>query len=181
LAFEIRKISKKNKKIIYLFQKHSKNKNQQDRNEKANSGCSSTTDRSSLDEEHDSGLGPEELEKRNSDSSASSSSGEILPALPYEIKLSEVMGRYLVAARNLQAGEIVMEELPLAIGPCADSDAVCLGCYGELPSRSKQFKLVIIFFFFIKLFFLMAVSILFFYQTGVLDVAGRYVDQNVKV
>lgn len=40
--------------------------------------------------------------------------------------------RYIVAARDLRAGEKIIEELPLVIGPCADSDPICLGCYIDL-------------------------------------------------
>lgn len=48
------------------------------------------------------------------------------------------MGRYLVAARNIKAGETVINELPLVIGPCGEP--VCLGCYVPIPTRSKQYK-----------------------------------------
>lgn len=50
------------------------------------------------------------------------------------------MGRYLVASKDLKAGSIIIEEQALIIGPCADSDPVCLGCYIELPKNTKIFK-----------------------------------------
>ncbi|XP_055372635.1 SET domain-containing protein SmydA-8 isoform X2 [Condylostylus longicornis] len=62
--------------------------------------------------------------------------------LPYEIKFSDIMGRYLVASRHLNPGELIIQEEPLAVGPCSDSDPVCLGCYHpiEFPFLDSQFK-----------------------------------------
>ncbi|XP_055845262.1 SET domain-containing protein SmydA-8 [Episyrphus balteatus] len=60
--------------------------------------------------------------------------------LPYKVEISEVMGRYLVASRNLEAGEPIIEELPLAIGPSANSEAVCLGCYIPVKLTLSQYK-----------------------------------------
>ncbi|XP_037024983.1 SET domain-containing protein SmydA-8 [Bradysia coprophila] len=57
---------------------------------------------------------------------------------PYEIANSKVMGRYLVSARNLKAGEVVIVEKPIVIGPCGEP--VCLGCYIPIPTRSNQYK-----------------------------------------
>ncbi|XP_055536040.1 SET domain-containing protein SmydA-8 [Wyeomyia smithii] len=48
---------------------------------------------------------------------------------PFVVKYSEVYGRYLVATRDLKAGEKIIEVEPLAIGPWAESDPVCLGCH----------------------------------------------------
>lgn len=55
----------------------------------------------------------------------------------FAIKHSDVMGRYLVAAKDLKQGELVIEELPLAIGPCGDREPICLGCYVELAGGKK--------------------------------------------
>ncbi|GBP27659.1 SET domain-containing protein SmydA-8, isoform A [Eumeta japonica] len=54
----------------------------------------------------------------------------------YEIKKSDVMGRYLIAKRDIKAGEIVIEEPALAVGPCAGCGLICLGCYRELDECS---------------------------------------------
>ncbi|XP_023941136.2 SET domain-containing protein SmydA-8 [Bicyclus anynana] len=51
----------------------------------------------------------------------------------FEIQKSEELGRYLVAARDLAPGEVVITELPLVFGPKAmfDPEATmpCVGCY----------------------------------------------------
>lgn len=56
----------------------------------------------------------------------------------YEVKNSADIGRYLIARKDLRPAEIVMKVAPIAIGPCTDSDPVCLGCYVPIiPSRIK--------------------------------------------
>jgi hypothetical protein len=37
--------------------------------------------------------------------------------------------RYLVAGKDLAAGELIIEEDPLVIGPSQQCGLVCLGCY----------------------------------------------------
>uniref|UniRef100_A0A336MKR3 CSON000704 protein n=1 Tax=Culicoides sonorensis TaxID=179676 RepID=A0A336MKR3_CULSO len=60
---------------------------------------------------------------------------------PYRIAISEVMGRYLVANRDLRAGELIIKTEPLVVGPCAESPPVCLGCNADLPRcQKKQYK-----------------------------------------
>lgn len=56
---------------------------------------------------------------------------------PYIVRHSDVWGRYLVAARNLKAGEKIIQVEPLAMGPWAASDPVCLGCYKRFAKGSK--------------------------------------------
>lgn len=53
----------------------------------------------------------------------------------YEIKTSDVMGRYLVASRDINAGEVIIEEPALAVGPCSGCNIICLGCYRELEDN----------------------------------------------
>jgi len=59
---------------------------------------------------------------------------------PYRIDISPVMGRYLVANKNLKAGELLMQVEPLVVGPCAESPPTCLGCNIEVKFGSKQKK-----------------------------------------
>ncbi|XP_041981849.1 SET domain-containing protein SmydA-8 isoform X2 [Aricia agestis] len=56
--------------------------------------------------------------------------------LCYEIKHSDVMGRYVVATREIKPGEVIMSEPALAVGPCAGCGLICLGCYRELDESS---------------------------------------------
>ncbi|XP_059477040.1 SET domain-containing protein SmydA-8 [Neocloeon triangulifer] len=58
---------------------------------------------------------------------------------PVEIRNSEVMGRYLVATRDLRPGEWILRNLePLVVGPCQGGlPSLCLGCHEplQLPLR----------------------------------------------
>ncbi|XP_065084830.1 SET domain-containing protein SmydA-8 [Ochlerotatus camptorhynchus] len=56
---------------------------------------------------------------------------------PYIVRFSDICGRYLVAARNLKAGEKIIEVDPLAIGPWAASEPVCIGCYKRFEKGAK--------------------------------------------
>jgi len=47
----------------------------------------------------------------------------------YTIKQNDKVGRFLTAAKDLKAGEQVLEEIPWAIGPKSGSPVICLGCY----------------------------------------------------
>lgn len=48
---------------------------------------------------------------------------------PYAVATSPELGRHWVAARDIAAGEVLLEERPLAVGPKAGSPPVCLTCY----------------------------------------------------
>ncbi|XP_001354556.2 SET domain-containing protein SmydA-8 [Drosophila pseudoobscura] len=58
----------------------------------------------------------------------------------FHIAQSEIYGRYLVASRQLEAGELLITEEPLAIGPCVSGDAVCLGCYQPVGLGREQYR-----------------------------------------
>ena len=49
----------------------------------------------------------------------------------------------MVASRDIRAGEVIFEEMPLTFGPSDNSRPVCLGCY---QVRSDVCMLVKIFF-----------------------------------
>ncbi|XP_050677045.1 uncharacterized protein LOC126973768 [Leptidea sinapis] len=53
----------------------------------------------------------------------------------YEVKHSEVLGRYLVAAKNLRAGEVILSDRPFVLGPSSDSSFVCFNCYRPLINK----------------------------------------------
>lgn len=61
-------------------------------------------------------------------------------SLPYLIEKSDIYGRYLVASRQLEPGELLISEEPLAIGPCVSGDPVCLGCYQPVTLARNQYR-----------------------------------------
>jgi len=40
--------------------------------------------------------------------------------------------RFLEAAKDLKAGELILEEDPLVVGPVEDSEPICIGCYASI-------------------------------------------------
>ncbi|XP_015438621.1 PREDICTED: protein msta, isoform A-like [Dufourea novaeangliae] len=66
-----------------------------------------------------------------------------MPTPPkYKVSRSEKLGRYLQAAKNLAAGEVILRETPIAVGPTTSSrDYVCFACLRLLPKmkRTPQF------------------------------------------
>ncbi|XP_066945612.1 SET domain-containing protein SmydA-8-like [Macrobrachium rosenbergii] len=49
--------------------------------------------------------------------------------IPYVIEIHPVYGRYCVATRDIKPGEIIMREVPVAVGPKNMSIPLCLGCH----------------------------------------------------
>ncbi|XP_053994489.1 SET domain-containing protein SmydA-8-like isoform X1 [Hylaeus volcanicus] len=65
-----------------------------------------------------------------------------IPPLKYKIARTEKLGRYLQAAKNLAAGEVILREKPVAVGPMTTSqDYVCFACLRLLPKirRGTQY------------------------------------------
>lgn len=60
--------------------------------------------------------------------------------LAYVIKVSDVMGRYLVASRDLRPGEIIMTVDPLVVGPPQGCQPLCLGCYKKLHLEENAYR-----------------------------------------
>ncbi|XP_053669848.1 SET domain-containing protein SmydA-8 [Anopheles nili] len=56
--------------------------------------------------------------------------------LPYLVKRSEQVGRYIVAARDIKAGDAIIETDPLVVGPCAESEPVCVACHSTFDPGS---------------------------------------------
>lgn len=55
---------------------------------------------------------------------------------PYAEVTSAELGRHWVATRDIAAGEVLLEERPLAVGPKAGAPAgVCLACYAATRNR----------------------------------------------
>ena len=47
---------------------------------------------------------------------------------PYKLSISPELGYYLVAARDIRQGEIILRETPIMVGPKVVSLPLCLGC-----------------------------------------------------
>lgn len=56
---------------------------------------------------------------------------------PFLIKKSAELGRFGVANRDLQPGEMFFEEFPFAVGPKASSTCCCLECYSPVDATSS--------------------------------------------
>ena len=53
-----------------------------------------------------------------------------------EIQTNQEFGRYLVAAENLTASQVFIEETPFAYGPKPENNCVCLECFVVLDGKS---------------------------------------------
>jgi hypothetical protein len=47
----------------------------------------------------------------------------------YVLKRNDIMGRYIIAGKDIPAGTVIMDEPALVIGPKQDSVVICLGCH----------------------------------------------------
>lgn len=60
-------------------------------------------------------------------------------ASKYNVAQSEKLGRYLQAAKDLAASEVILREKPVAVGPMISSkDYVCFACLRFLPKMKKM-------------------------------------------
>uniref|UniRef100_A0A182R8Y9 SET domain-containing protein n=1 Tax=Anopheles funestus TaxID=62324 RepID=A0A182R8Y9_ANOFN len=55
-----------------------------------------------------------------------------------EIRKSDQLGRYLVAKRDIKAGELILAEDPIVVGPYWDADISCLGCLRPASRTCKK-------------------------------------------
>ena len=57
---------------------------------------------------------------------------------PFKIEQSTQLGKYLVAGRNLNPGDLILDEEVSVLGPPGDEDCpdLCLGCYFPTHSYS---------------------------------------------
>lgn len=54
----------------------------------------------------------------------------------FQVCTNEKLGRYYVSSRDIKAGEIVLKESPLVVGPSQETGPVCIGCL-EVISKSS--------------------------------------------
>ncbi|KAJ9593991.1 hypothetical protein L9F63_014586, partial [Diploptera punctata] len=57
---------------------------------------------------------------------------------PFKIADNKVLGRHLIATRDLKVGEVILKEMPLIAGPSQITPPVCLGCYKLLNEQSAR-------------------------------------------
>lgn len=55
-----------------------------------------------------------------------------------QVQEDSVLGRHLVATRNIKPGEVILQELPLIKGPAQITAPVCLGCYKLLSPETAR-------------------------------------------
>uniref|UniRef100_A0A1L8DX66 Putative histone tail methylase n=1 Tax=Nyssomyia neivai TaxID=330878 RepID=A0A1L8DX66_9DIPT len=103
--------------------KHHKHHHQDKNNNNASTSGDSGTEISSIGSWESSS----DSDKRNNNTN-----------LPYSIGFSPIMGRYLVAGRDLKPGDIIIQDNTLTIGPSVDGGMVCLGCYIPLSIQTPK-------------------------------------------
>uniref|UniRef100_A0A1B6KW78 MYND-type domain-containing protein n=1 Tax=Graphocephala atropunctata TaxID=36148 RepID=A0A1B6KW78_9HEMI len=57
---------------------------------------------------------------------------------PFKVCEDEVLGRHLVATRDIKAGEVVLREGPLLQGPSQVTGPVCLGCLQAISQHNSE-------------------------------------------
>ncbi|XP_057376965.1 SET domain-containing protein SmydA-8-like [Daphnia carinata] len=55
----------------------------------------------------------------------------------YRVERTLNVGRRLIACRDLKAGDVILQEKPLVIGPKYTAGQVCLSCYSSVDGRTK--------------------------------------------
>ncbi|XP_017777901.1 PREDICTED: protein msta-like [Nicrophorus vespilloides] len=58
----------------------------------------------------------------------------------FAIKTSKIMGRYMVATRELRPGNIILSEMPIVVGPCTGCKVQCLACYQPIEESGSYAK-----------------------------------------
>ena len=63
---------------------------------------------------------------------------------PFMVRRSDSVGRFMVATRDIEPLETILEERPLVMGPCRDGSLVCVECLVSVVREFKQLMLVLI-------------------------------------
>lgn len=58
----------------------------------------------------------------------------------HQVETNEVVGRHLVATKDIPQGQLILNESPFVCGPRQLSKPVCLGCHKELKDASSVVK-----------------------------------------
>lgn len=60
--------------------------------------------------------------------------------LCWRVERDDMVGRFLVATKDLEEGELVLNETPMVVGPRQLTKPVCLGCHQELTPTSPRIQ-----------------------------------------
>lgn len=56
----------------------------------------------------------------------------------FQICESDILGRHLIATRNISAGECMIQESPLVWGPSSNTIPICLGCGKGITTETSR-------------------------------------------
>lgn len=56
----------------------------------------------------------------------------------FQVKRNDKLGRYMVASRDLKAGEVLFREFAVVHGPKMLSHPICLGCHNNLTTKATS-------------------------------------------
>lgn len=59
---------------------------------------------------------------------------------PYKIEVNNLLGRHLIATRNIKAGDVIMKKSPLIIGPKTACLPLCLGCHKTISVINNIYR-----------------------------------------
>ena len=54
------------------------------------------------------------------------------------MKRNDKLGRYMIAARDLKAGDVLFKEYSVAFGPKMISTPICLGCHKNIEMNTSK-------------------------------------------
>ncbi|CAG5095368.1 Similar to SmydA-8: SET domain-containing protein SmydA-8 [Cotesia congregata] len=67
-----------------------------------------------------------------------SQSKPLLSTSTYNVLHNDKIGRYMVASKDLEAGEEILSEMPFVVGPKASTYPLCLSCFSSWPQSPEQ-------------------------------------------
>ncbi|KAG8034569.1 hypothetical protein G9C98_007645 [Cotesia typhae] len=67
-----------------------------------------------------------------------SQSKPLLSTSTYNVLQNDKIGRYMVASKDLEAGEEILSEMPFVVGPKASTYPLCLSCFSSWPQTPEK-------------------------------------------
>lgn len=78
------------------------------------------------------------MKKKNEKENVKSLERKIIYFSFFQVKRNDKLGRYMVASRDLKAGEVLFRECAVVHGPKMLSHPICLGCHESLTPKSTS-------------------------------------------